>query len=692
MARQLRMVAGEIERARARAGEHGRTTPRVRGHLRVRAIAWCASAIGRLAAGGIAAPASAARCLAAWSLVAARRAATRAAVLALRSLVVAVALSAPALLLSVPGAGAQPVQPGEKVTGAGEIGAGQFGGSVALSADGDTALVGAPRNAESAGAAWVFTRSESSWGQQAQLTAPEQVGEAQFGRSVALSGDGETALVGAPWSRHDRGAVWVFTRSGSSWTEQAELTGGAEELGPAFFGHSVALSADGDTAVVAAPLDDGGVGAAWVFTRSGSSWTEHAELTGGEEIGDGHFGRSVAVSGDGDTAIVGGRLDDHGVGAAWVFTRSGSVWTQDGPKLTGEGEEGDGQFGYSVALSPEGETALIGGPNDHEDAGAAWVFTRSGSTWIQEGAKLTSQAASAERRFGSSVALSADGSVALAGDYAADRSVGGAWEFRRSGSEWRREGIFLTPEEHPAQEDEEGGEDQFGRSVALSASGETGLVGGPGYEESLGAAWIFEGAPVLHEVPSEEPEPGEETKPVGKHTGGGGGSSGSSQHEELAPLQTTETAKTGVLASKALQPPVFAASCKLVGSRLTVNHAGRVSAKLVCSGNHSASGKLTLTVTRHVKQRASGKGAAAKAKTITKTITIAGGTFAIAPNKTVTVTLLLTKTGRALLGAAHGHLTIAARLAKLLPTPAQTHTATVQLLLQKPASKKTRKK
>ena len=122
-----------------------------------------------------------------------------------------------------------------------------------------------------------------------------------------------------------------------------------------------------------------------------------------------------------------------------------------------------------------------------------------------------------------------------------------------------------------------------------------------------------------------------------------------------------------------------------------VNRTGHVPVKLACSGNHGASGKLTLTVTKHVKKTSAGK-SAAKAKTITKTIAIAGGTFAIAPNKTVTVTLLLTKTGRALLGAGHGHLTIAARLAKLLPTPAQTHTATVQLSLQKPAAKKTRKK
>jgi hypothetical protein len=113
------------------------------------------------------------------------------------------------------------------------------------------------------------------------------------------------------------------------------------------------------------------------------------KLTGGEEIGKGQFGESVALSADGNTALIGGFADNGEVGAAWVFTRSGSTWEQQGPKITGGGEVGKGRFGYSVALATDGNTALIGGPRDNTSVGAAWTFTRSGSTWEQQGPKLT---------------------------------------------------------------------------------------------------------------------------------------------------------------------------------------------------------------------------------------------------------------------------------------------------------------
>ena len=281
-------------------------------------------------------------------------------------------------------------------------GAGRFGRSVALSADGNTALVGAPRDSGEAGAVWVFTRTGSTWTQQAKLIGgDEESGAGRFGRGVALSADGNTALIGAP-NGGGGGAAWVFTRSGSTWTQQAKLTG-AGESGNGWFGQSVALSADGDTALIGGYVDHSDTGAAWVFERSGAgvsaTWEQQgAKLTGGEESGEGEFGWSVALSAEGDTALIGGRKDDGGIGAAWVFTRTGSgagaSWAQQGAKLTGGGEEsGEGEFGQSVALSAEGDTALIGGFHDDSGDGAAWVFARSGSgagaSWAQQGAKLT---------------------------------------------------------------------------------------------------------------------------------------------------------------------------------------------------------------------------------------------------------------------------------------------------------------
>lgn len=149
-------------------------------------------------------------------------------------------------------------------------------------------------------------------------------------------------------------------------------------------GTSVALS--GDTAIVGGPhdnyLSDSGPGAAWVFTRSGGVWSQQgAKLvgTGAIETGTVSQGLSVALSGDGNTAIAGGPGDNlaaGGPGAAWVFTRSGGIWTQQGSKLAGTGAAGDAAQGISVSLSADGSTAIVGGPEDNIGIGAAWIYTQ----------------------------------------------------------------------------------------------------------------------------------------------------------------------------------------------------------------------------------------------------------------------------------------------------------------------------
>jgi hypothetical protein len=178
-------------------------------------------------------------------------------------------------------------------------------------------------------------------------------------------------------------------------------------------GYSVGLSGDGTTAIVGGPYSsDTGeytVGAAWVFTRSRGIWTQQGSRLEGNDVAASRApvlqGYSVALSADGNTAIVGGPGDnnpyyvgDPGIGAAWIYTRSGGVWTQQGPKLVGN------DFGFlpgqgtSVALSADGNTALVGGPNDGinpelADFGATWVYTRSGGVWTQQGPKLVGSGA-----------------------------------------------------------------------------------------------------------------------------------------------------------------------------------------------------------------------------------------------------------------------------------------------------------
>ncbi|HEX3497252.1 MAG TPA: hypothetical protein VHT02_08805, partial [Methylocella sp.] len=207
------------------------------------------------------------------------------------------------------------VQQGNKLVGTGAVGGATQGQSVAISGDGNTALVGGPGDNGSFGAAWVFTLSGGVWNQQGpKLIGSGSASQPQHGFSVALSGDGNTALVGAPSDNSGAGAAWVFTRSGGVWSQQAKLvgTGGISPL--VYQGASVSLSGDGNTAIVGAPSDDNFIGAAWVYTRSGETWSQQAKLVGTGAIGLAEQGASVSLSSHGNIAIVGGP-DDNGGGS-----------------------------------------------------------------------------------------------------------------------------------------------------------------------------------------------------------------------------------------------------------------------------------------------------------------------------------------------------------------------------------------
>jgi hypothetical protein len=401
-----------------------------------------------------------------------------------------------ALLFSSQLALAQFTQQGPKLVGTLAIGSAAQGWSVSLSADGNTAIVGGPYDNSQAGAAWIYTRSSGAWSQQGSklvgtgaIVGPSPVQFVQQGYSVAISGDGNTAIVGGPYDNSGVGAAWVYTRSGSSWTQQAKLVGNGM-LGPfAFQGWSVALSSNGDTAIVGGQADGGYIGAAWVYTRSGKVWTQKTKLVANDAVGSAQQGYSVALSADGNTAIVGGVSDSFYTGAAWVYTHSGSSWTQKA-KLVGNGAIGNAQQGYSVALSGDGKTAMVGGPGDNSQIGAAWAYALIGSVWNQQ-SKLVGTGAVASANQGISVALSGNGGTAIVGSGAE-----ATWVFNRYTDlhhilYWAQLGNELVGTgvagAYAAQ----------GWSVALSSDGDTALVGGPFDNNDgtcrcgVGAAWVF---------------------------------------------------------------------------------------------------------------------------------------------------------------------------------------------------------
>ncbi|MCZ7553518.1 MAG: FG-GAP repeat protein [Anaerolineales bacterium] len=456
-----------------------------------------------------------------------------------------------------------------------------FGYSVAIS--GDTLVVGAPgeassatgvngdgnnNSAENAGAAYVFGRSGGVWSQQAYLKASNTGAYDQFGWGVAISGD--TVVVGASGedssatgvngdgsnnSAASAGAAYVFGRSGGVWSQQAYLKASNTNAGDRF-GYSVAVS--GDTVVVGALYEDssatgvngnGGdnsaasAGAAYVFGRSGGVWSQQAYLKASNTDASDGFGYSVAISGD--TLVVGAPGEDSSAtgvngnggdnsaasaGAAYVFGRSGGVWSQQAYLKASNTGVGD-WFGWGVAIS--GDTVVVGayyedssatgvngngGDNSASAAGAAYVFGRSGGYWSQQ-AYLKASNTDADDGFGYSVAVSGEALVVGApyedssatgvngngGDNSAPMA-GAAYVFGRSGGVWSQQAYLKASNT--------GAYDQFGWGVAISggtvvvgASGEdssaTG-VNGDGSDNSApssGAAYVFESSAVIVFLP-----------------------------------------------------------------------------------------------------------------------------------------------------------------------------------------------
>jgi hypothetical protein len=393
-----------------------------------------------------------------------------------------------AVLRSSPPALAQLLQQGPKLVGTGAVGNAFQGRSVSVSADGNTAIVGGILDNGGAGAAWIWTRSDNTWTQQStKLVGSGAVGNANQGNSASISADGNTAIVGGPMDNGQAGAAWIWTRSGSVWTQQGNKLVGAGAVGNAQQGWSVSLSADGNTAIVGGPFDGSSAGgAAWVWTRSGGVWTQQGNKLVGSGAGgsSSRQGWSVALSGDGNTAIVGGYGDNGANGAAWVWTSSGGGWTQQFTKLVGLGAVsgvGNAWQGWSVSLSANGDTAIIGAVADNNNTGAVWVWTRFGSIWVQQSPKLTASGNVGAALLGNSVSLSADGNTALVGGSGGD---GAAWIWKRSGGSWTQQGDRLVGSGAV-------GSAQQGTSACLSADGSTAIVGGPLDKGFAGAAWVF---------------------------------------------------------------------------------------------------------------------------------------------------------------------------------------------------------
>ena len=324
-----------------------------------------------------------------------------------------------------------------------------------VSLSGDTALIGAYYDNEKKGSAYVFTRTGTAWTQQGKLLASDGTQGDQFGYSVSV--DGDTALIGARGDDDNSGSVYVFTRTGTTWTQQAKLITASD--GGANFGSSVSL--DGNTALISASFENKNQGSAYVFIRTGTTWTQEAKLRASDGASMDFFGWSVSLSRD--TALIGA---GYGV---YVFTRTGANWTQQAKLLTSEID------GYSnLYISLDDNTALIG-----TSEGLAYVLTRTGTTWALQQQLLASDSS---LRFGCSVSLSGD--TALIGALAANGNEdgsGASYVFIRSGVTWAQQTKLIASDGAAG--------DYFGSSVSLD--GNTALIAASFWLKANNSVYVF---------------------------------------------------------------------------------------------------------------------------------------------------------------------------------------------------------
>jgi len=341
---------------------------------------------------------------------------------------------------------------------------------VPISLDGDTALIGAAYDDSDKGSAYVFTCSGATWTQQAKLTASDGAAGDYFGFG---SLDGDTALIGAAGDDTDRGSAYVFTRTGTTWTQQQKLVasdGAAYDV----FGYSISL--DGDVALIGAFCDDSEKGSAYIFVRNGTTWTQQQKLIASDGIIGDWFGYSVSLKGE--TALIG----TYDAESAYVFIYSGTTWTQQAKLIASDGTAGD-NFGLSISF--DGNTALIGAYGD-DDKGSAYVFTCSGATWTQQ-AKLTASDGATGDQFGYDQCVSVDGDTALIGANMNDgngSNSGSAYVFTRTGTTWTQQAKLLASDSTAG--------DSFGFGVSLD--GDTAFIGATGDDDNgidSGSAYVF---------------------------------------------------------------------------------------------------------------------------------------------------------------------------------------------------------
>lgn len=369
-------------------------------------------------------------------------------------------------------------------------GSDQFGNYVAVSADGNTVVASAHVDDGSTGSAYVYRWNGQSW-VEIKLTADDGMASDGFGSSVAVSADGNTVVIGAPnvdTPAANGGAAYVFRWNGSAYV-QVQKVQPSTLFDNAYFGTSVAVSGDGSRIAVGAIYVNisGGSpwGAVYTFSRNGSTYELMGNALNAPSPQNYDYFCRVALSADGSTLAVGARGYDSNKGAVFVLQWNGSNYSSCQKLVTVDQTSGE-YLGNSISISADGSTVVAGAYSYSSNRGAVYVFRRNGSSYAQVN-KLTASDGVASDYFGISVAVSGDGGRVAAGAYNDDETYtdqGSAYLYRWNGS------VYVLSEKLLAT-DVTAASYYYGSGIALSADDSTLVVGAYGYNSSQGTVWLY---------------------------------------------------------------------------------------------------------------------------------------------------------------------------------------------------------
>lgn len=363
-----------------------------------------------------------------------------------------------------------------KVTASDGVSNDLFGSSVAISSNGNTVCIGSVGHKTKRGAVYVFERAGNSWVQQAKLEAPDAVDNDSFGNDVAVSSDGNMLLIGSPMrdkpGYSNNGGVYAYERTGSTWTYKATIIS-ATNSANMYFGYSLSISGDGNTALIGGYGANGGQSE--LYKRTGSTWNYVATLTESQQNA---LGKDVAISSNGLTLAIADPDANNKKGYVYVKTFDGNNTVTAQTTLAGVAS--NGYFGSSVALSTDGNTLVVGANGENavsgstsNNTGVAYVYTRSGSTWTEQ-QRISVPSIAIGAKFGSAASLSGDGNLLVVGangENVVSDTEGAAYVFNRSAGVWSQ--IKKLTDVSPTAKD------IYGFAVAMSLNGLYVAVGSP---------------------------------------------------------------------------------------------------------------------------------------------------------------------------------------------------------------------